>query len=63
MPLFSLARMVAAGYITQSERQVLSAIRRHNPLLFDFLLKRHLKVGTARFAPQVFESRRVFEGG
>lgn len=61
MPLFSLARLVAAGYIDQAEAEVLSAVRRHNPLLFDFLLKRRLCSAGRRFAPAVFHTRHVFD--
>ncbi len=39
---------------------VLAAIREHNPLLFDFTLKRHLRAGGKRFAPRVFETRPFF---
>ncbi len=53
--------MVAERYVTQSEATVLSAVRRYNPLLFDFLLKRHVKVGDKRFGPSVFHSRKVFD--
>ena len=60
MPLFSMRRLVDAGYILPSEAKTLSAIRRYNPLLFDFVLKRHLKAGGRRFGAGIFESRRVF---
>jgi len=39
---------------------LLSAIREHNPLLFDFVLKRHLRSAGKRFAPGVFETRSFF---
>jgi uncharacterized protein len=39
---------------------VLSAIREHNPLLFDFVLKRHLRLAAKRFATRVFETRSFF---
>ncbi len=61
MPLFSLKRMVEKRYITVGEAAIMSEIRRYNPLLFDFLLKRHLKVKGNRFATEVFESRRLFD--
>jgi mannonate dehydratase len=61
MPLFSLTRLVAEGYLPAAAAPVLSEIRRYNPVLFDFVLKRHLRAGTKRFAPGVFESRRVFD--
>lgn len=60
MPLFSMTLMVDRGYLTASEAAVLSEVRQYNPLLFDFALKRHLKVGGRRLDPVVFHSRRVF---
>jgi len=33
------------------------------PLLFDFALKRHLRLGGKRLAPAVFETRRFFTTG
>jgi mannonate dehydratase len=61
IPLFSLRRFVEQGYLTQTAATVISEIRRYNPLLFDFVLKRNLVKDGRRFAPRVFESRRVFE--
>ncbi len=61
MPLFWLSRFVDQHYIDAATAKVLSAIRRHNPLLFDFVLKRHLSVNGKKLANAVFESRRVFE--
>ena len=60
MPLFSLARMVDGNYLSTAEAKVLSEVRRYNPLLFDFALKRLLRDGGRRLAPTVFASRRVF---
>lgn len=61
MPLFSLDQLLGYGYITKDQIPTLSAIRRHNPLLFDFVLKRSLKLKGQRFAPEIFETRRFFE--
>lgn len=61
MPLFSLRRFVKQQFLTEAQAQILSEIRRYNPLLFDFVLKRSLVSGGQRFTPVVFESRRVFE--
>ena len=61
MPLFSVDYMVQLGLIPASAAPVLSEIRRHNPLLFDFVLKRHLALKGKRFAPSVFETRSFFE--
>lgn len=60
MPLFSLKRLVNYGYISDDERATLSAVRQHNPLLFDFVLKRSLKLNGKHFAPSVFETRDFF---
>jgi len=35
-------------------------VRRYNPVLFDFLLKRRLRGHGQYLSPAVFESRRVF---
>jgi mannonate dehydratase len=40
---------------------VLAAVREHNPLLFDFVLKRHLRAGDKRFPRSVFETRSFFD--
>ena len=37
-------------------------LRAHNPLLFDFVLKRSLRANGRAFAASVFETRRFFEG-
>jgi uncharacterized protein len=60
MPLFSPRRCVEQGFLTDTQAVVLSEIRRYNPLLFDFVLKRSLVKEGRRFAPVVFESRRAF---
>jgi len=61
MPLFSVRRFVEQSYLTSSQATVVSEIRRYNPLLFDFVLKRSLVKNGKRFAPVVFESRRMFD--
>ncbi len=61
MPLFSLRRMVEAGYLIKNEAKVLSQIRRHNPLLFDFMLKRRMRRNGKGLAAAVFHTRRVFD--
>jgi uncharacterized protein len=38
----------------------LTAMREHNPLLFDFVLKRSLRAGTRALPAAVFETRRHF---
>jgi mannonate dehydratase len=59
--LFSTRDLRNRGYLTADEREFLLAVRRENPLLFDFALKRLLTARATRFAPDVFHTRRVFE--
>jgi uncharacterized protein len=61
MPLFSIDYLVSLGLLGAAAAPVLRAIREHNPLLFDFVLKRHLRSRGKGFAPGVFETRRFFE--
>jgi mannonate dehydratase len=61
LPLISVAGFAERGLLPPAEVPVLNEIRQHNPLLFDFVLKRRLVAGSARFASRVFETRRMFE--
>ncbi len=60
MPLISLRKLVGEGFLDGSKVPVISALRRYNPLMFDFVLKRHLRRGGRGLGVAVFESRRVF---
>jgi mannonate dehydratase len=60
MPLYSLDYFAERGFIDRTTAPVLSEIRRYNPLLFDFVLKRHLVAAGKRFAASVFETRPFF---
>jgi len=60
LPLFSLKQMVRRGFITRADADVLSAIRLYNPLLFDFALKRTLRINQSQFGPQPFQTRDFF---
>lgn len=61
MPLFSMRQLMRKRFITKAEAQVLSALRVHNPLLFDFVLKRSLRYQGQAFSSVVFETRRLWE--
>ena len=63
LPLFSLKQMVRHDYITEPEAEVLSAVRDHNPLLFDFVLKRTLRVDQKGFNTAPFQTREFFLPG
>ena len=60
MPLFSWNYLVKLELLSESVADVCKAIRGHNPLLADFVCKRHLSYNGASFPSQVFESKRVY---
>ena len=60
MPIFSVDYLVALKLIEASAALVLREIRLHNPLLFDFVLKRHLRSNGKALAAGVFETRMFF---
>jgi hypothetical protein len=61
VPLILPADFAARGMLPQSAVAVLETIRQHNPLLFDFVLKRHLSSRGLHFAPAIFETRGFFD--
>ncbi len=60
MPLYSTRGFAEAGMPDAAAVPVLVTIRRHNPLLYDFVLKRSLRLNGKPLAKAVFETRRVF---
>ncbi len=60
MPLFSTHQLARHGFITPAQAKVIGPIQRYNPLLFDLVLKRTLRVDGNRFANGVFETARFF---
>lgn len=61
LPLFSPKRIAAEGLLAEGLVPVLSEIRKRNPLLFDFVLKRNLAWRGRKFPARVFETRNFFE--
>jgi len=61
VPLYSMTRLVEIGVIEPQLAPVLADVREHNSLLFDFVLKRHLRAGDKRFPRSVFETRSFFD--
>lgn len=61
LPLFSMELLIDQGFVEPTAVPVLRGIREHNPLLFDFVLKRTLRSRGRRLAPAVFETRDFFE--
>lgn len=62
MPLFSSKQMHERGYITAAQAQLLAGLRQYNPLLYDFVLKRSLRVQGKALAARVFETKTFFTG-
>jgi uncharacterized protein len=60
MPLVAPTQLADAGLLDAAKIPLLRRIREHNPLLFDFVLKRHLKAGASRLSADVFHTRRHF---
>jgi mannonate dehydratase len=61
MPIFSVDYLASLGLVETAAAAVLKEIRAHNPLLFDFVLKRHLRSNGKGFPGKVFETRAFFE--
>ena len=61
MPIFSVDYLVSLGLVREAAAPVLKEIRSHNPLLFDFVLKRHLRSKLSALPAKVFETRGFFE--
>ena len=60
MPVFSVDYLVSLKLLPESAAPVLKEIRLHNPLLFDFVLKRNLRSNGKALSASVFETRRFF---
>jgi mannonate dehydratase len=60
MPIFSVDYLVSFGMLAANAAPVLTEIRLHNPLLFDFVLKRSLRMNGKPLAASVFETREFF---
>lgn len=61
LPLYSVSQLVQLGVIESGLAPLLAEVREHNPLLFDFVLKRHLRANGKRFPGSVFETRAFFD--
>lgn len=61
VPLILPAEFAARGLLPAAAVPLLEVIRQHNPLLFDFVLKRHLSSHGHRFPAGVFATRAFFE--
>lgn len=59
--LFSLRWLKIKGLLTEKDVWSLVKVKKNNPLLFDFLLKRSLCYKGKKFSNQVFETKRIFD--
>lgn len=60
LPLILPSTLARAGLLPEAAVTDLEVLREHNPLYFDFALKRLLRSNGQAFAPIVFDTRRVF---
>lgn len=61
MPIFSVDYLVSLGLVQSAAAGIFKQIRSHNPILFDFALKRHLRSGGKSLSRSVFETRSFFQ--
>ncbi len=61
MPIFSPDYLAAAGFLDRAAAPVLTEIRKHNAMLFDFVAKRSLRVAGKRLPSSIFETRGFFD--
>jgi mannonate dehydratase len=59
--VYTLDRYVDAGMLEARDAEVLRRIRPHNPLLFEFVLKRRLAVDGTRLGVAAFHTRPFFD--
>ena len=63
MPVYSVERLAGLDLVDRAAAPVLKAVREHNPLLFDFVLKRSLRLNGRALPASVFETRGFFDQG
>jgi len=61
LPIYGAAVFADRGWLDPAAVPVLNAVQLHNPLLFDFVLKRSLRIGPRRLGRSLFETRSFFE--
>ena len=58
--LTSLNRIVELGFLSAQDAQDIGHFQGHNPLLFDFALKRLLRIDGHPVAPEIFQCAPLF---
>jgi mannonate dehydratase len=56
IPLFSVDSMVEQRWLSAAEAAFIKQLREYNPLMFDFVLKRTLRIGGKKLPDSIFES-------
>lgn len=59
MPIFSTRRIAQMGLLDSRYIKTLQQIRRYNPILYDFVLKRSMRYKGMRLSNSIFESARI----
>lgn len=62
MPLFSIRRIAAMGLLDERKIDIIKRLRRYNPMLFDFVLKRSMRYKGLRLSNSIFETGRLLYG-
>jgi mannonate dehydratase len=60
LPLFTTGKLAKAGLLDPDIVPVIDALQHYNPLLFDFVLKRHLRSGSQKLSDSIFHTRNFF---
>lgn len=60
-PLINTEQLNRMGLIESEHVEFLQSLKKYNPLMFDFAVKRLIKFDGVPFANQVFETRRIFD--
>jgi hypothetical protein len=60
--LTSITRLVDLGLLSSEASEEIGHIQGHNPLLFDFALKRLIRIDGHSFGPNVFPGAALFPG-
>jgi predicted TIM-barrel fold metal-dependent hydrolase len=63
LPVYGAAVFADRGLLEAAAVPILNIVQNHNPLLFDFVLKRSLRKNDKRLASQIFETQPFFDRG
>ena len=59
MPMFSVKRIFKMGLLEEKQIEYIKEVRRYNPVLFDFVLKRSMRYKGMKLADSIFEAGRL----